>query len=76
MPRFILDVLTPCDKNQEYIDEVWKIFDEHFGGMVARLTIIDKTNDTTLHVKETDNMLTEKQINQFNDELKTMPDRE
>jgi len=66
MARFILDVLTHHDTTSEDIDTVFEIFNENFGGFAARLTIVDKTNETTLHEDESKNVLTPEQVEKFN----------
>jgi hypothetical protein len=67
MARFILDVAN-CDKNK--IKKIFDLMEDSFlGGELARLTVIDETNDGQFNEIETDDKLTEKQIQNYNETL-------
>ena len=60
MARFILDVPN------EDMAEAWELFKDNFGGIPARLTIVDETDETTFNEDETKNVLTAEQVERFN----------
>ena len=74
MARFILDVETEYDKNNNVLTDIKKgceIFaDEYlsqkFNGGVVSITCIDKHNTGQFHEKNRFNKLTSKQIRNFN----------
>jgi hypothetical protein len=66
MARFILDVAN-CDK--EEANKVMERVVEELGDKIASITLVDVSNDNQFHEDATKNVLSEKQINNFN--LKT-----
>lgn len=66
MARFILDVAN-CDK--EEANKIMERVVEELGDKIASITLVDVSNDNQFHEDATKNVLSEKQINNFN--LKT-----
>lgn len=66
MARFILDVAN-CDKKEA--NKVMERVVEELGDKIASITLVDVSNDNQFHEDATKNVLSEKQINNFN--LKT-----
>ena len=66
MARFILDVAN-CDKKEA--NKVMERVVEELGDKIASITLVDVSNDNQFHEEASKNVLSEKQINNFN--LKT-----
>ena len=66
MARFILDVAN-CDKKEA--NKVMERVVEELGDKIASITLVDVSNDNQFHEDASKNVLTKKQINNFN--LKT-----
>lgn len=64
MARFILDVLNAD------VDRILDIVEQQpLSDYVARITVIDRTNDNQLHADELKNCLSQGQIDNYNTEL-------